>query len=53
MTFDEAISKADEALEAAKNEGMPDSARVNTYLTAANTWVRIAELLNHREANSR
>lgn len=52
MTFDEAITKADEALDAAV-ENDTDPNRAGVHLTTADTWVRIAELLHHREADSK
>lgn len=51
MTFDEAISKAADALHDA--ERTTDTERAGTLLTAANTWVRIAELIRHRDADNR
>lgn len=52
MTFDEAIAKADKALDAAeKAAATPEQA--HQLASVANTWVRIAELLHHREADSK
>lgn len=51
MTFDEAIAHADRTLQAAEHADQTE--RAGTLLTAANTWVRIAELIHHRDADDR
>jgi hypothetical protein len=45
MTFNEAIAKAAEALDAAENNA--DVERTREGINAANTWLRMAEILNY------
>lgn len=54
MTFEEAIKNAARTLDAAESETGPDrwAPRAGTLLAAANTWVRIAELIHHRSAGN-
>lgn len=47
MTFEQAIDRATKALDTAESQASPDLAA--TYLTASNTWVRIAEILHNRD----
>lgn len=50
MTFEQAVDNAARTLDAAENEASSD--RAGTLLAAANTWTRIAELINHRDLNA-
>jgi hypothetical protein len=48
MTFDQAIDNAARVLDLAEKEEKVD--RAGSLLTVANTWVRVAELINHHNA---
>jgi hypothetical protein len=47
MTFEEAMSKAAEAL-AATEAAAHDRERAGTHLAVANAWIRMAEVLAER-----
>ena len=51
ITFDKALREAADALDAAKADH--DMDRVRELTGVANTWVRIAELIDHHDRNTK